>query len=54
MVSIDDFSGLLSAARLNVENSMVAFDMLMEMSTMVPDGDGWPSASRGTILAVSF
>jgi hypothetical protein len=44
-MTLSDFAGEASAMRLKNENSWVAFDMLMETNTMLPCGDGLPSAS---------
>ena len=51
MVTRADFAASVSATRLNVENSWVAFDMLIETSTIVPSSDGLPWASSGRMRA---
>jgi hypothetical protein len=51
MVSLSDLRLSLSAICLKKENSCVAFDMLMETSTILPLSDGLPSASSGLICA---
>jgi hypothetical protein len=51
MVTFGDLRGDWSATCLNLENSCVAFDMLMATKPMVPLSSGCPAALSGRMRA---